>query len=252
MTKTEFIASVIDEVTEGGQLELAPDATRIGKIMDHASKYFWQNAMDAHQTEWLIIQLNLMNTPLFKERRIIKLPKCVRAIYELKETGSNWMNYNQNVNPDYRKVNFSYMNAALSGNTDAMVTAVVRGMAMDFIRSNFVLETVAFSYNDKTNYLNIEGRTVVRDLVAAAAIDIPEEKLYENNQYFRYVVGLCRKSINRLFSVTELKLLGRAGLNMSEIKADGEAEVTAVRAEIKEANESDVGFFFVDSRYIGE
>lgn len=251
MELKEFIERVIDEVSEGGELKLAPDEKRIQRIIDQAKTYFWQNCMDAKQTEWLIIKEDLMKTDLYKERRMIKLPSCVRAIYELREAGSNWLNYNQNVNPDYRKVNFSYFNAALSGNTDAMVTAVSRGMAMDFIRSNFVLETIAFSYNDKSHMLAIEGRSIFRDMIASASIDIPEKSLYEMDLFFRYVVGLCRKSIARLLSVTELKLLGRSGLNVTEIKSDGDEEVKEIRALIKDENDNDAAFFYIDGRYVG-
>lgn len=253
MDRATFIANVIDEVSEGGAINLAPKPARIEKIIKQAKDYFYQNnPSEATQTEWLVIKNQLLQTDLYKERRQIKMPECVRAIRELKEGGGNWLNYNNNINPDYRKVNFSYFNAALSGNTDMMISAITHGLAMDFIRSNFTLETISFSYSGISKMLNIEGRTTVKDLIASAAIDIPEEKLMESNQFFRYVVALCRKSIGRLFSITELKLLGRSGFNVNEIMEEGKEELKDIRDEIKEYNDNDVAFFMVDGRYIGE
>lgn len=249
MNKDEFIELVIDEITEGEELNISPNTTRIDNIIKQASDYFYQNSMDAKQTEYLVINKALLETPLFKSRQIIKLPPCVRAIYSLEEMGADWINYN--VNPDYKKVNYSYLNAAFTGDSDNMVYAVGAGMYFDFIRTNFIVKTVGFSYSGLTKYLSIQSRSKLNGLVAQAGIDIPLDKLFELNQFFRYVVGLCRKSIGRIYSTTEIKLLGRAGFNITEIKTEGNDEVKDIRADIKADNESDVSFLMVDGKYIG-
>jgi hypothetical protein len=250
MTKDLFIDSIVDEISEGNELDISPKPDRIEKIIDQAKRYFYQNSMDAHQTEYMVISKALMETPLYKSRGIIKLPSCVRSILSLEETGADWINYN--VNPDYKKVNYSYLNAAFTGDSDSMVYAISAGMYFDFVRTNFIVKTVGFSYSGLTNYLNIQSRSQLRGLVAQAAIDIPVEKLFELNQFFRYCVGLCRKSIGRIYSVSELKLLGRSGFNITAIKEDGNDEVKEIRDAIKADNESDVGFIMVDGKYIGE
>lgn len=250
MNKAEFVELVLDEVTEGEELAIQPVPDRIDKIIKQASDFFWQNAMEAKQTEYLVINKALLETDLFKSRRSIKLPPCVRAIYCLEEMGADWINYN--VNPDYKKVNYSYLNAAFTGDSDNMVYAVGAGMYFDFIRTNFIVKTVGFSYSGLTKTLSIQSRSKLNGLVAQAGIDIPLDKLMDSNLFFRYVVGLSRKSIGRIYSTTELKIIGRAGFNTNEIKKDGDEEVKEIRESIKEENESDVAFLMIDGKYVGE
>lgn len=249
MTKADFIDMVSLEITEGEELDISPNEKMMDNIILQAVRYFRQNWDEAKQTEYVVIQKALLETDLYKTRRIIKLPKCVRAIYSLEEVGADWINVN--TNPDYKKVNFSYLNAAFTGDSDAMVWAIGAALYFDFVRTNLIVKTVNFSYSDKTNYLNIMGRESLNGLIAQAGVDIPEEKLYEADLFSQYVIGQCRMSIGRLFSVTQLKLLGRSGFDVSEIKEQGKDAVKEVKDTIKDENQNDISFMMIDGKYIG-
>jgi len=248
MDRKAFRDMVIDEVTEYGSLPLKPKDGTVDKLIDTCKRYFYQNWSEANEEQYLIISKDMLKTALFKEKRQIKLPSCVRSVYELKETGSHFF-YNE-INPDFRKTNFNYTAYAVNADSDTMLTAVTYAYYMDFIRQ-FVTRTVAYNFNDKTGNLFITGRdNVFADLVARGMLDIPEDALFEADLFKRYVVGKLRSSIGRIFNITEFKMIGGNSLKFDDIVTTGKEEVKAVEQQIKDDND-DVAFFMVDDQLIG-
>jgi hypothetical protein len=250
MTREEFIQRVSSEIIEGGSLPVKLLPERVKDILDQSKRFFYRACDDAKQTEYMIIGRKIMDSPEYRAKRTIKLPDCVWGISELRECGADWVNYN--INPDYKKVNYSYLNGALTGDSGSMVYSVAQAMYFDFIRTNFVVKTVAFSYNQFSKTLKIEGRSEVMDMAASARIALPETALFEMDLFFDYVVGMCRKSIGRIYSTSDLKLMGRSGFDISSIKEDGKEAVADIKSEFKAFDESDVAFMLIDGRSISE
>jgi len=60
MTRDAFIERIVEEVTEGRAIPIAPKKTRINKIIDEAVRYFHQNADEAHEFEYIIIRREVL------------------------------------------------------------------------------------------------------------------------------------------------------------------------------------------------
>lgn len=241
MTRSAFIQKIIDEITEGGSIPISPKKDRINNIINNSAAWFWQNDDDSHQFEYIVVSKEALKTPLFKEKRIIKMPDCVHAIAGVTEMGFIHGYQFSEISPDFRKTAFNY-HLALSGDSDTMLYGVIASYYADFMR-NFVVRTVSFDFNNYTHLLTITGRDKVTDLICEAYVNISEEALFENNRFFRYVAGYCRKSIGSVLSIADMKLLGGYGLSGKDIKSDGKDEMEKVEKEIIDQRNNTVDFF---------
>lgn len=228
MTRDAFIERVIEEITEGRSMPVSPKRERINSIINDAKRYFKEYDDEASQFEYIIISSGIVNTPLFKAKRQIKLPDCVIAVTSLNEMGT-WYN-TANINPDFRKTNFNYHLAA-AGDSDTMLYGVVASYYADFLR-NFIVRTISYEYNNNTHALTLRGRDNFIDAVAGVYTVIPDEGMFEIDRFFRYVVGKCKISFGNVFSLVDAKLLGGLNLNVKEIKQDGKDLVKEVKDEI--------------------
>lgn len=231
MIKQTFINNVINEITEGRSIPISPKIERIDSIIKTALMYFRENADEASSFEYIIVKNDVINTPLFKEKRQIQLPKCVEAIEMVQETGT-LLNLNGNINPDYRKTNFNY-HLAIAGDSDTMLYGVVASSYNDFMR-NFIVRSVAYDYNPHSNMLVIKGRQTFVDLILHAYVHLSDESMFESERFFRYVCGKCRISIANILGLVSTKLISNSELNIEAIREQGNNEIEEVKEEIKD------------------
>lgn len=232
MTRNAFIEQVVEEVTEGRSIPVTPKPSRLETIISRAVKYFNENADDAVEHEYIIIPKTIVGTPLFRNKRRVKLPECVEAVTGLQEVGALLNSGAQNINPDYRKTNFNY-HLAVAGDSDTMLYGVMASYYADFIR-NFVLRSLAFEYNPHSNMLTILGRDHFADLVAESYVHLCPEDLYNSDRFFRYVCGKVKVSFARVFGFVNAKTVGGLEININDIKNDGEQLIKDVEEEIKD------------------
>lgn len=217
ITRDEFIDRVIDELTEGMQIPASPRRERIETIIDTVAKTFYENDDRTNQPEYIIIKQAMFQTPLFKAKRQVKLPDCVIAVTNMQTLGSNYSG--NNINPDFLKTNFNYVNA-ITGNPSDMLMSVVNGFYISHL-AQFVLKTISYDYNEFSHMITIEGRDPAYDLVAFASVKISENSLFEMQDFFDYVVGKCKVSFSRVFGFVNTKQIGNAELDVKEIKQEG-------------------------------
>jgi hypothetical protein len=242
MTKEQFIVDVIEELTEGRKIPLSPKADRIESIMKKVYKKFTEMDNECVEMEYALLQKDLLETSLFRQRRQILMPSCVEAVEEVKELGGNYL-LNYTPDRDFRKV-YSSINLALAiaGNSDNMLTAVTNGFYNDMLR-NFIIRTVAFHYNPHTHCITIRGRdNLPESLVAICWVHIPLEAMCGMDRFFEYVCGKCRISWTNVFGFVDAKQIGGYALNLAKIAEQGQKAIDDVEAYWKESREEDVAF----------
>lgn len=225
VTRTQFIARVIDEITQGKSLPIQPKADRMDKIIDTAIAEWRQNSDDANEVEYIIFRQDVFETPLFKAKRQVQLPDCVLSISYLKTLGANF--YNQTVNKDFQKTNFAYA-TAISGNSYDMLTSVVNGYYVDFLR-NFVLKDVTYNFSPYTHMLTVIGRDPAYDLVSEAHVYIPEGALFNIPDFFHWVCAKCIINFANIYGFVNAKQIGSYDLNITELKGDAKETIERVR-----------------------
>lgn len=240
VTRDEFIQRVVDELTEGLSIPASPKRERIETIIDNISKKFYEHDDRTNAPEYIIIKDGMFKTPLFKAKRQVQMPKCVIAITDIRTLGSNY--FGNNINPDYLKTNFNYVNA-ITGNPTDMLVSVVNGFYISHLQ-NFILKGIAYDYNEFSQMLTITGRDPQYDLVATASVTIPLNSLFEMDDFFEYVVGKCRVSFGRIFGFTNAKQIAGYEIDLKEIKTDGQEAIDKVEEYWKDL-QGNVDFFIV-------
>jgi hypothetical protein len=75
-----------------------------------------------------------------------------------------------------------------------------------------------------------------KDVACRAYIDIPEESLYDDELFVRYVLAEAKINIGRLLGVFEYNLPGGVRINYSNIQTLGTTEKTEILQMIKDEN----------------
>jgi len=227
MTKDQFIVNVIDEITEGLTIPTSPNRKRIETIITNAIDEFKERDDESTEVEYIIIQSQMFSTPLFKKRRQIQMPECVKAITDFKIMGGPRYS-GREIDPDYRKTNFNY--ASAQGNPDRMLTGVVNDFYQDHLRA-FELKSIAYKFSEYTHMLTVTGRDLREDVVAEAYVFIPDQSFYMMKRFFNYVCGKCMVSFGRITGFAEGKLIGGYNISINTIKQDGEKMVDKVEKD---------------------
>jgi hypothetical protein len=238
MTREKFINKVIDELTEGKSIPASPKLERISTIINNTKQKFYEFDDRSNQFFFIVIDSKYFETPLFKSYRKIKMPDCVVAIEKLSTLGSKFESYN--INPDYQKTNLIYM-SALSGNPRDLVTGVVNTFYQDFLQ-DFIVKDISFEFSQYTHELTIRGRDMNQNCIAHCHIQLPEEALFEMDQFFEYVVGKCKQSFVNIMGFVKGKQIGGYEIDTENIKEEGKALITKIEAQWKE-DQNNVAFF---------
>ena len=77
---------------------------------------------------------------------------------------------------------------------------------------------------------------VGKDVGVRAFIDIPEESLYDDELFVRYVLAESKINIGRLLGMFEYNLPGGVRINYNNIQTLGQNEKTEILQQIKDEN----------------
>lgn len=245
--KQEFLQFIQDEVSEACGIPVSLKKTRIDRLINRAKTYFYQNYDGANQEGYIAIKPKAFSTDLFKKHRMIQLPDCVHAIWQVEESGTNkW--FGTNPDSDYSKSRFQ-IGTALLGDADDLVFSLAVQYYEDFAMQ-FQLKSVAFDYIEETNRLLILGRDMLsKGLVCTGALYLPEEALFRNDLFQKYVLGMSMQSVGKPLSVFSFNLIGGTQPDFSEIKSEGEELIEEVKEAINDQGDN-ADFFIVGDQMI--
>jgi hypothetical protein len=237
MTKQELVETVQRELDTSFALPSQLQPAEIERIIDQVSVWFYENYRESVETQYYIIRASEFASQEFKKTRTITMPECVVSVFEVKEvTGAGLLG---NIDRDFADNKLIASEIYLSPFTgDSLVFRTAQYQFFDLTRA-FFLEWVRYDFNRRTRKVKILGRDPHRDVFFQTYVKIPDDKLYEDYYFFRYVTAKSKIALGRMLSFFDYNLMGGIKVNAADIKAEGEAEVEKIEQEIKDQDSAD-------------
>ena len=237
----EFIDFIQSDITVFGTLpKNLPDAAVRQFVETRALPWFYQNYQYAVSKMYYLIRKEAFLTEEFTKFRYIDLPcevQSVSWIYQLQsasllQLGINTPNLSVNLGVTNQPYLSSYVTTIGElGTYKAMIDS------MSDMLNQMNLYTTKFHFNQLAHRLNILSN-VKYDLVLEAYINIPNENMFSDSYFTRYVTGWARAQQGRLLGTFDFTLPGGVKYASADMVSQGNEEMKAVEEEIKAMSNS--------------
>ena len=237
MTKAELVDMVQRELDVSFALPSQLQPTEIERIIDQTSIWFYENYREAVEMQYYIMKVSEFKKPEWFRSRTVTMPDCVVSVFEVKEiTGAGLLG---NIDKDFADNKLIASEIYLSPFTgDSLVFRTAQYQFVDLTRA-FFLEWIRYDYNRRTKKCKILGRDPARDVFFNTYVKIPEDKLYEDYYFMRYVTAKSKVALGRMLSFFDYNLMGGIKINAADIKTEGESEIEKIETEIKDQDSAD-------------
>lgn len=242
MTRAEFIMQVKDELRGSCALPYSVPDNEINRIINQAKKWFYRNYKEAVESQHYVITKEQFETPEFKKTRTIILPSCVVSVYEVKEIsgGGRLMSVDADFSDNRLIAAELYLSPFQS---DDLVMRTAQYAYWDLAQA-FFLDRISYDHNANTHKLKILGRDPKKNVYVQAYVEIPEETLFEDWFFIRYVTAAAKVALGRILGFFSYNLPGGISVNSDSIKQEGEDELEKIKEQIDEENAPDWFFVF--------
>lgn len=237
MTRSEFLLQVKDEIRGTCALPYSIPDKEINRIIDQAKKYFYRNYKEAVESQYYVVPKEEFNKAEFKADRTIHMPDCVVSVYEVKEISGGGRLFS--VDADFSDNRLIAAELYLSPfQSDDLVLRTAQYAYWDLAQA-FFLTLVAYDFNRNTHKLKIKGRNPRKDVFIQTYVEIPEEDLFEDWFFIRYVTATVKVALGRILGFFTYNLPGGVTINSSDIKSEGESELEKLLQQIDDENSPD-------------
>lgn len=238
MTKKDLIEYVNGELTASCSLPFTPPEKEIERIIDIESRWMYREYRDSWYTKWYILNKNYYNTPEWKNTRTFQLPKCVvgiKVVYELTGGSRVFGIHDPDMNFDRLMAADLYLTPLSS---DQITYRTIQWSFWDLAKQ-FNLRDIQTSFNMNTHRLAIIGRDPVESLFITTLDTIPEEDLYDDPLFIKWVIAKSKISLAKILGTFSYNLLGGVTINYSDIRSEGNEELKELKDKIASDNTPD-------------
>ena len=244
-TLDALIQEVQDDLSHSCSLPMALNKEEIKRIIKRAKLWFWDNYQYAVEEKYIVLKSGIFNSQQFKQTRAIQMPECVVTIYDVREVAGSGLSGTPDRDfGDSKLLGSELMLSPFVG--DNLVYRTVLYSFFDLAKA-YLLETYAFGWNKNTKMLTFLGRDPGSsninglvgdntDVVVKACIAIPDENLYSDELFVRYVLAKAKINISRLLGTFGYTLPGGITINPGAISAVGTQEMEEVMKMINDEN----------------
>jgi hypothetical protein len=231
----DFINSVQDNITLFGQIPYTVPAKLIISIIKQSAKYFYRHYWKATQKTYYrltyadIVDWTNNNNPDVTANGshfsdfFVKLPGQINVVYEIYESSTNYnMPTSQELlgNIQLLQMTAPYGNTIAGINNSLYITEAVCRMIENQAYDSILGMSVPFNYNNLTHKLNIHkdlNSISSYNLMLDCLVNVDIQLLYQDDLYFRHVIGRCKQELKRLIASHTIELPGGATLNADEV-----------------------------------
>jgi len=249
MTIDELVHSVQEELTVGCMLpKILPD-DEIRRLIDQrALKYFWKNYNYAQLKVYYYVPWTTFKMEPYTSYNYVDLPEellSISWVYGIEDRSLFRLGVSApNLSINLGVTNQPYLTSFVTTVGELGVyKTIIDGFAD--VLNQLSKHTYKFDFNPNNHQLNILTKCETGVIVEGYS-RIEAEALFEDELFYRYVVGLSRRQLGYQLSMFDFNLPGGVKYSAESIKALGEEEITKVEETIK--GMSKTSFFFMVKR----
>jgi hypothetical protein len=245
-TIEELIDLVQNELTISCALpKTLPDANIRQIVETRALPWFYRSYQYAVQKLYYFIDKQAFFTEEYTKYNYVTLPceiQTVIYLYEVRGDSLFQLGINTpNLSVNLGVTNQPYLSSYVTTIGELGVYKTVLDSMSDML-NQMNKYTLKYQFNQLNHRLNILTN-IKHHVIIEAYANIPQENLFRDDLFFKYVVGYCKQQLGNLVGRYEWSLPGSIKINSADLISQGKEEVKEVEEEVK--GQSTSSFFIM-------
>lgn len=248
-TIEEFIDSIQTELTIACALpKTLPDEAIRVIIEKRALPWFYRNYQYAVQKIYYLIRKEAFQTDEFTKYNYVTVPceiQSVTYLYEVRSASLFQLGINTpNLSVNMGVTNQPYLSSYVTTIGELGVYKTILDSMSDML-NQLNKYTLRHNYNQLNHRLHILTN-VKYDVVMEAYAEIPNENLFRDDLFFKYVAGYAKLQLGNMVGRYDFTLPGSVKINSADLVSQGQAEIKEVEETITGMSNS--SWFFMVKR----
>lgn len=235
-TIEEFIDQIQTELTISCSLpKTLPDEAIRVIIERRALPYFYRNYQYAVQKLYFLIRKEAFFSEEFTKYNYVNVPCEIQSVvylYEVRDISLFQLGINTpNLSVNLGVTNQPYLSSYVTTIGELGVYKTILDSMSDML-NQLNKYTLKHHFNQLNHRIHILTN-VKNDVIMEAYANIPQENLYRDDLFFRYVAGWAKKQMGNMVGRYDFTLPGSVKIMAADLVSQGDAEIAAVEEEIK-------------------
>jgi len=243
MTKQELVDMVNGEITASCSIPFSVPSKEIERIIDLEQRWIFREYRDAVQDSWYVLDKTYYNTQEWKNTRTFQMPSCVMAVKYVYEMTSGQRVFGIH-DPDLTFDRLMAADLYLTPLSSDQITYRTIQWSFWDLAKQFNLRDINHHFSINTHRLIITGRDPVESLFVSTLNTIPEEELYDDPVFIRWVIAKAKIQLARIIGTFNYSLIGGIQINFSDIRTEGQDELKELKDKIKSDSPPDYFMMF--------
>lgn len=245
-TIEEFIDQIQTELTISCSLpKTLPDEAIRVIIERRALPWFYRNYQYAVQKLYFLIKKEAFFSEEFTKYNYVNVPCEIQSViylYEVRDISLFQLGINTpNLSVNLGVTNQPYLSSYVTTIGELGVYKTILDSMSDML-NQLNKYTLKHHFNQLNHRLHILT-AVKNDVIMEAYANIPQENLYRDDLFFRYVAGWAKKQMGNMVGRYDFTLPGSVKIMAADLVSQGDAEITAVEEEVK--GQSNSAWFYM-------
>ena len=249
LTIEEFVDRIQTEISVSCALpKTLPDANIRQIVESRALPWFYRNYQFAVQKMYFLVKKEAFFTEEFTKYNYVNVPceiQSVTYLYEVRGESLFQLGINTpNLSVNLGVTNQPYLSSYVTTIGELGVYKTILDSMSDML-NQLNKYTLRYNFNQLNHRLHILTN-VKYDVIMEAYANIPQENLFNDDLFYKYVVGWAKVQLGNMVSLYDFTLPGGVKIQGANLVTQGQAEVKEVEEEIK--GQSNSSFFFMVKR----
>lgn len=245
-TIEEFIDQIQTELTISCALpKTLPDEAIRVIIERRALPWFYRNYQYAVQKLYFLIRKEAFFSEEFTKYNYVNVPCEIQSViylYEVRDASLYQLGINTpNLSVNLGVTNQPYLSSYVTTIGELGVYKTILDSMSDML-NQLNKYTLKYQFNQLNHRIHILTN-VKYDVIMEAYANIPQENLFRDDLFFRYVAGWAKKQMGNMVGRYDFTLPGSVKIMAADLVSQGDAEIQAVEEEIK--GQSTSGWFYM-------